>query len=227
MTLTRRQALVEALIVWAIAIATARIFYSLRGIPFINNNLMLFTSGVFIYLPALILLYRKEPIDFFEKNFKELFYSLKVTAIFTLIVFPPVIVGGHYLHTLFFKLKYYSMPSPTIFHGSLASAFAFHLFLVAFPEEFFFRGYLLRRFRQVFQDRVTFFGVLVGKAFFITALLFALSHSLIVFRWWHFSIFFPALAFGWLREKTGALTSPILFHALSNTFSAWVSMHYR
>jgi membrane protease YdiL (CAAX protease family) len=227
MNLTRRQALTEALIVWALAILTARIFYSLRLNPFINHNLLLFTSGIFIYLPAGILIYRKEPIDFFERSWKELFYSLKVTLLFSLIVFPPVIAAGSYLQTHFFHSKYYALPNKEVFNGKILNAFAFHLLLVAFPEEFFFRGYLLRRFRQVFQDRFTFLGVLMGKAFFLTALLFALSHSLIVVRWWHIFIFFPALAFGWLREKTGFLTAAILFHALSNTFAAWLGMHYR
>ena len=103
----------------------------------------------------------------------------------------------------------------------------FHFFLVAFPEEFFFRGYFLRRMRQIFQDQKTFRGVLIGKAFFLTALIFAFSHSLIVLRWWHAAIFFPALAFGWLREKTQGLTAPILFHTLCNLFSTWVGLHYR
>ena len=218
----------EAMIVWAIAIVAARVFYSLRTVhPFINNNLMLFTSGIFIYLPAAVLIARKEPIDFFEKSWRELWYSLKVTVIFSLIIMPPILIGSHYLHSWFFHLKYYPQPLASVFNGNLLSAFAFHLFLVAFPEEFFFRGYIQRRFHQVFDDRFTFLSVKMGKAFFLTAILFALSHSIIVVRWWHIFIFFPTLGFGWLREKTGALTSPILFHALSNTFSAWVSMHYR
>jgi len=232
MTLTRRQALTEALIVWALAIATARLCFSLRN--YLKEYTNLVTTGIFIVFPVLISTYRKESADFFERNWKDFFASLKLTGIVSLLIFPLMALLNHYYQGLPLNIHYGHFEfwkrslhyHPAISYAPLLSGFVNHLLMAAFPEEFFFRGYLLRRFRQVFQDRFTFLGVLTGKAFFLTAFLFAVSHSLIIIRWWHFAIFFPALVFGWLREKSGALTAPILFHALSNTFSLWVGMHY-
>lgn len=218
----KRTLLIEALIVWAAVVVGARLFYHLQSIRFVADNLMLFTSGLLLYVPALILYLRKEPFDFFEHSWSELFYSLRIALFVSLIIFPLILLGNHFLQIFIFHLRYTPASNKTLWE-----TFLFHLLLVAFPEEFFFRGYLLRRFRQVFEDRFTFLGVKMGKAFFFTALLFAFSHSIVVLRWWHFSIFFPALAFGWLREKTHALTAAILFHALTNVFSTWVGLHYR
>ncbi|MBI3540840.1 MAG: CPBP family intramembrane metalloprotease [Deltaproteobacteria bacterium] len=91
------------------------------------------------------------------------------------------------------------------------------LFVVALPEEFFFRGYLQTILRRKYRLQV---------AIPIASLLFAFSHSVIALQWWHFAIFFPALVFGWLREKTGGLVAPILFHALSNVAVFWIGSVY-
>ena len=61
---------------------------------------------------------------------------------------------------------------------------------------------------------------------FITAFLFAAAHSFIQFAWWHFAIFFPAIIFGWLREKTGFVTASILFHVVSNLLVAIIGASY-
>ncbi|HPQ81946.1 MAG TPA: CPBP family glutamic-type intramembrane protease, partial [bacterium] len=42
----------------------------------------------------------------------------------------------------------------------------------------------------------------------------------------HFSIFFPALVFGYLRERTGSITAPALFHAASNILMDWIARSY-
>ncbi|MCB1214501.1 MAG: CPBP family intramembrane metalloprotease, partial [Deltaproteobacteria bacterium] len=70
-------------------------------------------------------------------------------------------------------------------------------------------------------------GARLGPAWILTSLIFAFSHSLMTLQWWHFAIFFPGLAFGWLREKTGYLSAGILFHALSNTYAQWIFLNYQ
>jgi membrane protease YdiL (CAAX protease family) len=219
---TQRSLLIEALIVWTGSILVARFLYQLRVVPFIENNLMVLTSGIFIYIPVLVLAVRKEPFDFFEQNLPAFYNSIKITFFVSFLIFPVFLFFNHFYQIYFFHFHYHTAPNLR-----LLNVFLFHLFLVAFPEEFFFRGYLFKRFKQVFQDQKTFMGVVIGKAFFLTAFLFAISHSIIVLRWWHFSIFFPALVFGWLKEKTQGLTAPILFHAFCNVFSTWVGLHYR
>ncbi len=216
---------IEGWIVWALTIFLAGLFYHLQSISWIGNNLMLLTSGLLIYGPVGVLFYRKESFDFFEKNFSELWYSLKILFLALAVIAPPLFLANHYFQKFFFHVHYF----PAL-RGSLWTVFFFHVLVVALPEEFFFRGYLLKRFQQFFGPSPQSFklwGVALDKPFLLTAFVFAASHSLITWRWWHFAIFFPALAFGWLREKTNGLAAPILFHALSNVFAAWVGLHYR
>ncbi len=214
---------VEAWVVWAITILFASLAFQFQGIALIGNNLMLITSALLIYMPIAALYRRKESFDFFEKNLSQVFYSLKILLLALLVISPPLFLLNHFFQTLVFHAHYH----PAIKNTSLWTVFFFHTLVVAFPEEFFFRGYLLKRFQQYFQDKKIFLGIRIGTGFFLTAFIFAISHSLITLRWWHFSIFFPALVFGWLREKTNGLVAPILFHALSNVFAAWVGLHYR
>jgi membrane protease YdiL (CAAX protease family) len=91
------------------------------------------------------------------------------------------------------------------------------LLVVALPEEFFYRGYLQTRLRLAFPAGPTFAGVRLGPAFFLTALLFAFGH-LAVFQPWRLAVFFPALLFGWLRERTGTILGCTLFHAACNLY---------
>lgn len=214
----------EACLVWAITIFLASLAYQLRGVSWIGSNLMLITSGLLIYMPVMVLYRRRESFDFFEKNFSQVLYSLKILFVTCLIIFPLLLLLNHFFQKIFFHRHYYAH---AIQNTSLWTVFFFHTLVVAFPEEFFFRGYLLKRFQQYFGDQKMMLGVRMGKGFFLTAIIFAFSHSLITLQWWHFSIFFPALVFGWLREKTNGLLAPILFHSLSNVFAAWVGLHYR
>jgi len=223
MTSEAKKYFAEAWIVWGVTIFLASLAFHLQGVPWIRGNLMLITSGLLVYMPVWALYRRRESFDFFEKSLPQLAYSLKILSLVSLAIFGPLFALNHYFQAWAFHAHYY----PSNKNATLWTVFFFHTLVVAFPEEFFFRGYLLKRFQQYFQDSRRFLGVTMGKAFFLTAFVFAISHSLITLRWWHFSIFFPALAFGWLREKTGGLVAPILFHAFSNVFAAWVALHYR
>ncbi|MBZ4408591.1 MXAN_2755 family glutamic-type intramembrane protease [Myxococcus sp. MISCRS1] len=91
------------------------------------------------------------------------------------------------------------------------------LFVVALPEEFFYRGYLQARLRDAWPQGRKFLGARLGPAFWVTALLFALGH-LAIFQTWRLSVFFPALLFGWMRERTGTVVGAALFHAACNLF---------
>ncbi len=92
----------------------------------------------------------------------------------------------------------------------------YHLFFVALPEEFFYRGYVQTRLDEVFPARWTWLGVRVGWGLPLACLLFAFGHSLVEVRWWHFATFFPGLVFGWMRARTGQPLAGALFHAWCN-----------
>ena len=91
------------------------------------------------------------------------------------------------------------------------------LLVVALPEEFFYRGYLQTRLRDAYPQGRLFLGARLGPAFLLTALLFAVGH-LAVFQVWRLAVFFPALLFGWLRERTGTVLGSGLFHAACNLY---------
>ncbi|HYS82369.1 MAG TPA: MXAN_2755 family glutamic-type intramembrane protease [Anaeromyxobacteraceae bacterium] len=92
--------------------------------------------------------------------------------------------------------------------------------VVALPEELFYRGWMQTTWAATRPGRrVRVLGASLGAGFLATQVLFALGH-LVVFQAWRLGTFFPGLLFGWLRERTGGLAAPVLFHALSNVFIA-------
>lgn len=92
----------------------------------------------------------------------------------------------------------------------------YQVFFVAIPEEFFYRGYMQTRLNEVFPRKFIIMGIPFGHALWITALVFAVGHSLVMLRWWHWAIFFPGLLFGLLRERTRGILAGAFFHAGCN-----------
>jgi len=99
------------------------------------------------------------------------------------------------------------------------------LFVVALPEEFFYRGYMQTRLRDAWPQGRRVFGARLGPAFWLTAVLFALGH-LAIFQVWRLSVFFPALLFGWMRERTGSVVGAALFHAAANLFMRFLEVSF-
>ena len=154
-------------------------------------------------------------------NRKILNESLKYFFITCIVVFPPIFLGNHFYEKLFFNQAYHVSAPAEWLSYSLT-----HLVIVAFPEEFFFRGYMQSAFTAAFPAKRKIYGVPMGKGIILLSLIFAISHSLIAMQWWHIFIFFPALVFSWLREKTGTIWASTLFHAVSNLFGYWAALHY-
>jgi len=83
--------------------------------------------------------------------------------------------------------------------------------VVALSEEYFYRGYLQSRLHEAWPGKTK----LLGPGLWLTALLFALGH-LANFEFARLSVFFPALLFGFAREKTQGLLCPVLLHGSCN-----------
>ncbi|HVP60001.1 MAG TPA: MXAN_2755 family glutamic-type intramembrane protease [Myxococcaceae bacterium] len=96
------------------------------------------------------------------------------------------------------------------------------VFVTALPEEFFYRGWLQTRLKRVWPGGARIAGVAVGPAFLLTAALFAVGH-LAIFQASRLAVFFPALLFGWLRERTGTVVGSTLFHAGCNILAKIVA----
>lgn len=82
----------------------------------------------------------------------------------------------------------------------------------AFIEETFFRGWLQTL-------AVQKFGVYAG--IFITTLLFALSHLIVLTGWLRVATFFPGLVMAALRHRNGSVLPSIIYHAVCNVWAVW------
>lgn len=189
-------------------------------IPFVFNNSSVFFAAFLLYTPLVSCWLDKRKVDFLYFSTENLQKSLRWLGLFSLCIFPLFLILNHF-YQLILGHHYHAGSI-----SGLGQLILFELLLVAFPEEFFFRGYMQTRLNEIWGKKWKVLGVMVGPAFFWTALVFAISHSLIAIQWWHIFIFFPALAFGWLREKTHSLPASIIFHAACNLFAAWVAAHY-
>ena len=107
--------------------------------------------------------------------------------------------------------SYYDLPFPLFppsrgAHGPPLVTFVFRqAFLVALPEEVFFRGYLYDVFEERGWEPVT-----------ITSLLFAAGHLVIDASAYRALTFFPALLFGWGRKKSGNIYVPVFLHRITS-----------
>lgn len=111
--------------------------------------------------------------------------------------------------------------------------------IIALPEEAFYRGYLQSRLDEVLPGfgvrktafgseprRFRLFGASVGPALFLTSVVFALGHFATIREPTRFAVFFPSLAFGWLRHRTRGVGAGIAFHAMCNLFSELLGRGY-
>lgn len=101
---------------------------------------------------------------------------------------------------------------------------ATQIVLVAVPEEFFYRGYIQPALLQLSTHenqtrRIVWVIVL-------TSALFALGHVLVYWHWTRLMVFFPSLAFGFLRQRTGGIFAPAMFHAACNCAVELTRVHY-
>jgi uncharacterized protein len=96
------------------------------------------------------------------------------------------------------------------------------ILVVAVPEEIFFRGYLMSRFEARWPSRRRFWGAAVGWPLLVSSLLFAIGHFLVDLEPTRLAVFFPALAFGWMRSRSGSVAPGAVFHALCNVFSEFL-----
>jgi membrane protease YdiL (CAAX protease family) len=87
----------------------------------------------------------------------------------------------------------------------------------ALPEEIFFRGFVQPRLAARFPARPRrVLGLPLTPAVVLAAALFALAHLAFSPHAARLLTFFPGLVFGALREETGDVAAPAIFHALCN-----------
>jgi membrane protease YdiL (CAAX protease family) len=93
------------------------------------------------------------------------------------------------------------------------------ILVVAVPEEVFFRGYLMSRFEERWPSRRRLLGAAVGWPLLLSSLLFAFGHFAVDLAPARLAVFFPALVFGLMRNRSGSVAPAAIFHALCNVLS--------
>ncbi len=176
--------------------------------------LWIIVPAYFLYIP----LFTGVNLNETGLNIREWKRGTRDFIVASLLIFPPYAIGFRY-----FYIYVLGIPFAPGFRENLATLILSEFFYVALPEEFFYRGYVQGVLRKE-KDRVYFevAGCRFTRAIFFTSLLFALGHFVIDFNPARFSVFFPSLIFGCLKERNNDLVAPILFHASSNILMKWL-----
>ncbi len=227
----RAAVILEVLLLFLLTCALIRVFLLVRDSVGLDPNWQIVVPILFIYAPVLLGRLTRRPVDpdvvLPEPLWRHLLRSARTAGLVILVIYPAFVLGNHLYQTWAFPaftewigLAHPARPHhPT--HGlpsDLLQIALWQLIAVGYAEEFFYRGYMQTRLKQVFgPSRMRLWGADLGAPFWITAVLFTVGHSLVQLQWWHFAIIFPALVFGWLRERTGTILASAMFHAFANT----------
>ncbi|MFH1653015.1 MAG: type II CAAX endopeptidase family protein [Pseudomonadota bacterium] len=217
----KKRTFLELFVATSIVILFVRLLVLLSP-AWLNVYVQLIVAILLIYTPVVLSWRDKSKLVLADRNMIAFVRSLKIFVITSLIVFPAFFLLAHLWEIVVLKSSRFVFAGFPDFWVALAN----QILLIALPEEVFFRGYFQTCLNKVCSVRWRILGVDLGWSWIITAIVFATAHSMITYQWWHFSIFFPALLFGYLRERCGSLTAPILFHAASNMFMIWFSRCY-
>ena len=216
-------ALKEVLLLWGISFASIVAAFALFGGA--NGYAKVVATLGFLYLPLLAMRRRGEDYADFGITFRAWREDLRLFAILFALILPLYVMGFWVFVELLPHLPSWLGPLVSPYTGRPEFAFRLpdrfpewivdNLLVVALPEEFFYRGYIQGRLRDLWPDGKRIVGARLGRAFWLTALLFAIGH-LAIFQTWRLAVIFPALLFGWLRERTGTVMGAALFHATCN-----------
>jgi len=239
-----RRALVEITLLWLVVLLAIRAVVGLQAGIGLHEVVLALVPFLFIYGPvALCKLRRVDSYGYrlYVPAFRDLGAwraALGTNLRLLAIGLVPWLVGYHLYQTLLFghsprltNLVRYAREAETtpwlsdvlgaadpwtIVAAHAAVLVAYHLFFVAIPEEFFYRGYVQTRLNEVLPRRFLVAGIPFGHGLWIAALFFAFGHSLVEVQWWHFATFFPGLLFGLLRERSGGVITGAFLHAACN-----------
>lgn len=129
------------------------------------------------------------------------------------LIFPPFVVGFRLWHQPTVGFEWIAPEDPL---GYLLG----QLLVVGLPEEALFRGYFQGRLADGWPGTRRLLGVALSPGAWLgQAALFALLHFAVDPNPVRLAVFFPGLAFGWLRAWRGGIGAAIVFHALSNLLS--------
>jgi hypothetical protein len=194
--------LAEALVATALASFIVRVLGAQGGWP---SSL---APAAWVYVPLLFLaLRRRLSFDALGWTAGPWRSALRWLAVATASLLLPCAVA------LFAHRQASGSSAPPVDAGLIALRALEGLVVIALPEELFFRGYVHARLRAWAGScglKPALFATVAGAA------LFAMAHLAVEPGWLRAAVFFPGLAMGWLRERSGGLIAPVGFHWLAN-----------
>jgi len=207
----------EVLILWLVTLVVVRVWISVVDAG-LHEVFKAVVPILFMYVPVLACELRgvdSYSYPLYLPRFRDTdawLEAFKLNAVVIAILTLPFILVYHYWTTLALGGHWMAGDWPP----SMLMLIGYHLFFVAIPEEFFYRGYIQTRLDEAFRPRWRIFGANLGWGWLITCVVFALGHSVVQYQWWHVLIIFPSLVFGWMRARTGGILAGALFHAACN-----------
>jgi membrane protease YdiL (CAAX protease family) len=212
----------EVLLLWAAAFGAIALT---RSIGPISGYAKAVAAVAFLYLPGLVIWRRNEDYRDYGATFAGWRKGLGLALAFSFVSLPLFVAGYfafiHFLQHVPAPFTGILAPYPkgASFHFRLPDRFLAHLvdqfLVVALPEELFYRGFMQSRLRDVWPGGKSFLGARLGRAFWLTQILFAVGHLAEPYPW-RLGVFLPSLAFGYLRERSGTILPSTIFHALCN-----------
>lgn len=143
--------------------------------------------------------------------------SIGLAILASLVTFPPFVVG-HAIwqeHIVRRAADFTWRLPPDLVEIALQNTF-----LVALPEELFYRGFVEKRLDRLMPTRFSLFLIPLSRTVFLASALFAVGHFVGEWNLARLGPFFPAFMFSALARRGGSITGAVLYHGLSNAFSA-------
>ena len=201
---------IEVILITVISIGICKLLL----INFDSEAMMALIVPVILVSAAIIpTLIRKSDLSQIGFNIGNIRLILRLHVITCVAVFTVLLCGimllDHYKVLLPMR--------PIIPERRLYIWFCYQFLFAAVPEELFFRGYLQ-------SNIINILNTVAGKksvflswcAIFISAMVFAVSHAVLLGNVISLITFFPGLILGWLFFRTNSLLAPILFHGIAN-----------
>lgn len=229
----------EPLVAYVVAIAIALgLFWAGRSAGFVQQIMHGVIACTFLLGPRLASRLSGRPFDEYAAGItlQPIGRGLRVLGVALLLTWPAFVLGFFLYYGVVCSGQgllrgFAHVMSPICshwhgwagFHLTLPDGFLVlllsQLLVVAVPEEIFFRAYLMSRFEARWPSRRRLWGGAVGWPLLLSSLLFAFGHFVIDLAPARLAVFFPALVFGWMRNRSGSIAPAALFHALCNVLS--------
>lgn len=141
-----------------------------------------------------------------------------------LLTFPPFAIGHHYwqLHVVAGGAAAYAFTVPPDLGVTLLK----NTFLIALPEEMFYRGFLEHRLERWWPTKHQVWLIPLSRTVFLASALFAAGHFLGEYNPARLGPFFPAFVFSGLTRRGGSIAGAVLYHGMSNAFSSLLFVGY-